>query len=55
MAAKLDDFWLQMRIANMNVPASDNTIRLAPPLIVSYKEIDESIAIIKKVLKQYNE
>ena len=39
----------------LNVPAADNTIRLAPPLIVSYKEIDESIAIIKKVLKQYNE
>ena len=29
----------------------NNTIRLAPPLIVSYKEIDKSISIIKKVLK----
>ena len=36
----------------LNVPAADNTIRLAPPLIVSYKEIDKSIAIIKKVLKE---
>ncbi len=35
----------------LNVPAADNTVRLAPPLIVSYKEIDESIVIIKKVLK----
>ena len=35
----------------LNVPAADNTIRLAPPLIVSYKEIDKSISIIKKVLK----
>ena len=26
MAAKLDDFWLQMRVANMNVPASDKLI-----------------------------
>lgn len=36
----------------LNVPASDNTVRLAPPLIVSYKEIDKSISIIKKVLKE---
>ena len=35
----------------LNVPAGDNTIRLAPPLIVSYKEIDKSIAIINNVLK----
>ena len=28
----------------LNVPASDNTIkRLAPPMIVYYKEIDKSI------------
>tara|TARA_A100001011_G_scaffold348450_1_gene386306 strand:+ start:5255 stop:6430 length:1176 start_codon:yes stop_codon:yes gene_type:complete len=37
----------------LNVPASDNTVRLAPPLIVSYKEIDKSISIIKKVLKEF--
>ena len=36
----------------LNVPAADNTIRLAPPLIVSYKEIDKSIFIIRKTLKQ---
>ncbi len=39
----------------LNVPAADNIVRLAPPLIVSNKEIDESIAIIKKVLKKYND
>ena len=36
----------------LNVPAADNTVRLAPPLIVSYKEIDKSITIIKKSLKE---
>ena len=36
----------------LNVPAADNIIRLAPPLIVSYKDIDKSISIIKTVLKQ---
>ncbi len=35
----------------LNVPASDNIVRLAPPLIVSYKDIDKSIAIIRKVIK----
>ena len=37
------------------MPAADNTIRLAPPLIVSYKDIDKSISIIKKVLKEIND
>ena len=36
----------------LNVPAADNTVRLAPPLIVSYKEIDKSISIIKKSMKE---
>tara|TARA_B100000575_G_C23138202_1_gene661752 strand:+ start:1960 stop:3108 length:1149 start_codon:yes stop_codon:yes gene_type:complete len=36
----------------LNVPAADNTVRLAPPLIVSYKEIDKSISIIKKSLRE---
>ncbi len=36
----------------LNVPAADNTVRLAPPLIVSNKEIDKSIIIIKKALKE---
>ncbi len=34
----------------LNVPAADNTVRLAPPLIVTYKEIDKSISIIKSVI-----
>ena len=37
----------------LNVPAADNTIRLAPPLITSYKDIDKSISIIKTVLRNY--
>ncbi len=36
----------------LNVPAADNTIRLAPPLIVNYNEIDKSISTIKKVLQE---
>ncbi len=36
----------------LNVPASDNVVRLAPPLTVSYKEIDKSILIIKRALKE---
>ena len=39
----------------LNVPAADNTVRLAPPLIVSYKEIDKSITIIKKSLNRYDQ
>ena len=34
------------------VPASDNVIRLAPPLIVTTKEIDEALQIIEKTLKE---
>ena len=30
MAAKLDDFWLQMRVANMDVPASDKLTKQQP-------------------------
>ena len=34
------------------VPAGDNVIRLAPPLTVSKKEIDEALQIIEKTLKE---
>ncbi len=34
----------------LNVPAADNIVRLAPPLIATYKDIDKSISIIKRVL-----
>ena len=37
----------------LNVPAADNTVRLAPPLIVTDKDIDKSIAIIKRTLKEF--
>ncbi len=36
----------------LNVPAADNIVRLAPPLIVSFKEIDKSLSIIKKALRE---
>ena len=34
--------------------ASDNIIRLAPPLIITKKEVDEAIKIIKNVLEEIN-
>ncbi len=30
MAAKLDDFWLQMRLSNLDVPASDRLVKQQP-------------------------
>lgn len=45
------EFSKKLRENNLlTVPAADNILRLAPPLIVKYKEIDKSILIIKKVL-----
>ena len=35
------------------VKASDNVIRILPPLNVKKKEIDEGIGIIKKTLQKY--
>tara|TARA_Y100000817_G_scaffold95169_1_gene74128 strand:+ start:123 stop:512 length:390 start_codon:yes stop_codon:yes gene_type:complete len=43
---KLKDYKL------LNVPAADNIVRLAPPLIVTYKDIDKCISIINSVLKK---
>ncbi len=47
-----------IRISNMltlngllTVPASDNVIRLAPPLIIAKSEVNQAIEIIRKVLK----
>ena len=34
------------------VPAADNIIRLAPPLVINKKEIDEGLQIIKKTLSE---
>ena len=36
----------------LTITASDNVIRLAPPLIVSKKNVDEAIEIMRKVLKK---
>ena len=35
----------------LNVPAGDNVIRLAPPLIINKKLVDHAIDIIDKTLK----
>ena len=35
------------------IPASDNVLRLSPPLIVNKKEIDEALQIIKKTLLEF--
>ena len=34
--------------------ASDNIVRLAPPLIITNKEVDKAIEIMKKVLENMN-
>ena len=39
----------------LNVPASDNVIRLAPPLIITEPEINQALQIIEKVLKEIND
>ena len=38
----------------LTIIASDNVIRLTPPLIITNTEVDEAIEIIKKVLKDMN-
>ena len=35
----------------LTVPAGDNVIRLAPPLIINKKHIDEAINILNKTFK----
>ena len=39
----------------LNVPAGDNVVRLAPPLIINKEHIDEAINIIDKTLKEIND
>ena len=36
----------------LTVPAGDNVIRLAPPLIINKKHADEAINIINETLKK---
>jgi len=35
----------------LTVPAGDNVIRLAPPLIINKKHVDEAIHILNKTFK----
>ena len=39
----------------LTIPAGDNIIRLAPPLIVSKKEVDEAMDIIEKTLQEIDD
>ena len=47
MAAKLDDFWLQMRVANMDVPASDKLTKQQPKQAFTSSAPKLSDALIK--------
>mgnify|MGYP001253114036 CR=1 FL=1 len=37
----------------LSIPASDNVVRLAPPLIITFKDVDRAIEIIRKSLKDF--
>ena len=39
----------------LTVPANDNIVRLAPPLIITNEEVDQAIEIIKNVIKEIND
>ena len=47
MAAKLDDFWLQMRVANMDVPASDKLTKQQPKEAFTSSAPKMSDALVK--------
>ena len=50
------DFSLALRKNKLlSVPASDNVIRFAPPLIISIEEVDKAISIIDQSLKELND
>ena len=36
----------------LNVPAGDNVIRLAPPLIINKKHVDEAIKILNETFEK---
>ena len=36
----------------LSVPAADNVIRLAPPLIINKKNVDDAINIIEETFKK---
>jgi len=46
---------LFMQNGLLTIPADDNIIRLAPPLIVLKKEVDEAIDIMEKTLKEMDD
>ena len=39
----------------LTVPASDNIVRLTPPLIITSDEVDQAIEIINNVIKEIND
>lgn len=39
----------------LTVPANDNIVRLAPPLIITNEEVDQAIEIIKNVIEEIND
>ncbi len=39
----------------LTVPASDNIVRLSPPLIITNDEVDQAIGIINNVIKEIND
>ena len=39
----------------LTVPASDNIVRLTPPLIITNDEVDQAIEIINNVIKGIND
>ena len=39
----------------LTIPANDNVVRLAPPLIITDQEVDKAIEIIKKTLNKSND
>ena len=43
-----------MNLKMLTIKASENVIRLFPPLIVDNKELDEAIGKIEKVCKEMN-
>ena len=50
------DFSLALRKNKLlSVPADDNVIRFAPPLIISNEEVDKAISIIDQSLKELND
>ena len=39
----------------LTVPASDNIVRLTPPLIITKDDVDQAMEIINNVIKEIND